>query len=70
MPHGTLHGAQDKGLQLPNGFANEGEDIIDAFKTVKAAMERVNKEHAEAASKPIYKQVCTTKNNRCARHWG
>ena len=33
-------------------FADDGEDVIDAFKTIEAAMEQMNKEHVEAASKP------------------
>ena len=32
-------GAQDKGLQFPNGYANDEEDIIYAYTTVEAAME-------------------------------
>ena len=49
--------AQGKGLQFPNGFADDDEDVIDAFKTIKATMKQVNKECAEAASKP----------NKCVR---
>ena len=44
--------AQDKGLQFPNGFANDDEDIVYAYTTVEAAMEQVNKERLQAASKP------------------
>ena len=45
-------GAQEKGLQFPNGFANDGEDVIDAFNTMEAPMEQVNKERTKAVSKP------------------
>ena len=40
MCHMELYaGAQDRGLQFPDGFADDGEDVIDAFKIVEAAME-------------------------------
>ena len=45
-------GAQDKGLQFPNGYANDDEDVIYAYTTVEAAMDQVNKERLQAASKP------------------
>ena len=44
--------AQDKGLQFPNGYANDEEDVICAYTTIEAAMEQVNKERLQAASKP------------------
>ena len=44
--------AQERGLQFLEGFANECEDVMVAFNIVKATMEQVNKEHAEAAAKP------------------
>ena len=31
--------AQEKGLQFSNKFANDGEDVINTFKIVEAAME-------------------------------
>ena len=53
MCHMELYaGAQEKGLQFPNRFADESEDVIDAFKTVEATIEQVSKERAEAVSKP------------------
>ena len=45
-------GAQDKGLQFPNGYTDDKEDVIYAYTTVEAAMEQVNKERLQAASKP------------------
>ena len=45
-------GAQDKGLQFPNGYADDEEDVVNAYQTVEAAMEQVNKERLQAASKP------------------
>ena len=45
-------GAQDKGLQFPNGFAGDNEDIIYAYTTVEVAMDQVNKECLQAISKP------------------
>ena len=45
-------GAQDKGLQFPNGYADDEEDVIYAYTTVEAAMEQVNKKCLQAASKP------------------
>ena len=55
-------GAQDKGLQFPNGFADDDEDIIYAYTTVKATMDQVNKEHLQVASKPN-KRTRTKKSN-------
>ena len=37
-------GAQDKGLQFPNGYADDEEDVVNAYQIVEAAMEQVNKE--------------------------
>ena len=45
-------GAQERGLQFPNGFVEECEDVLVAFSTVEAAMDQVMKEHAEAVAKP------------------
>ena len=45
-------GAQDKGLQFPNGYADDEEDVIYAYTTVEAAMEQVNKERLQAVLKP------------------
>ena len=32
-------GAQDKGLQFPNGYADDEEDMVNAYQTMEAAME-------------------------------
>ena len=48
-------GAQERGLQFPKGFAEDCEEVIVAFSSVEASMERVNKERAEAAAKPSKK---------------
>ena len=45
-------GAQDKGLQFTNGFANDDENVVNSYTTVEAAMDQVNKECLQAASKP------------------
>ena len=45
-------GAQDKGLQFPNGYADDEEDVVNTYQTVEVAMEQVNKERLQAASKP------------------
>ena len=45
-------GAQDKGLQFPNGYADDEEDVVYAYTTMEAAIEQVNKERLQAASKP------------------
>ena len=55
-------GAQDKGLQFPNGYADDEEDVIYTYTIVKVAMEQVNKEHLQAASKPN-KRARTKKSN-------
>ena len=45
-------GAQDKGLQFPNGYVDDEEDVIYPYTTVEVIMEQVNKERLHAASKP------------------
>ena len=45
-------GAQERGLQFPEGFAEDCEEILVAFSLVEAAMEQVNKECTEATAKP------------------
>ena len=48
-------GAQERGLQFPEGFAEDCDEVLVAFSSVEASMEQVNKEHAEAAAKPTKK---------------
>ena len=48
-------GAQERGLQFPEGFAEDCDEVLVAFSSVEAAMEQVNKERAEAAAKPSKK---------------
>ena len=48
-------GAQERGLQFPEGFAKDCEEVLVAFSSVEATMEQVNKERAEAAAKPSKK---------------
>ena len=55
-------GAQDKGLQFSNGYADDEEDVIYAYTIVEAAMEQINKERLQAASKPN-KRARTKKSN-------
>ena len=55
-------GAQEKGLQFPNGFTDDDEDVVYAYTTMEAAMEQVNKECLQAASKPN-KRVRTRKSH-------
>ena len=55
-------GTQDKGLQFPNGYADDEEDVVNAYQTVEAAMEQVNKERLQSASKPN-KRVRTKKSD-------
>ena len=45
-------GAQDKGLQFPNGYADDKEDVVYAYQIVEVVMEQVNKERLQVASKP------------------
>ena len=59
-------GAQDKGLQFPNVYADDEEDVIYAYTTVEAAMEQVNKERLQAASKPS-KRARTKKSDVAGR---
>ena len=47
--------AQDRGLQFPEGFAEDCEEVLVAFSSVEASMEQVNKERPEAAAKPSKK---------------
>ena len=48
-------GAQERGLQFPEGFAEDCEEVLVAFSSVEAAMEQVNKECVKAAAKPSKK---------------
>ena len=48
-------GAQERGLQFPEGFAEDCEEVIVTFSSMEASMEQVNKERAEAAAKPSKK---------------
>ena len=45
-------GAQERGQQSVDGYAEDGDDVLVAFGTVKAARDQVIKERAEAAAKP------------------
>ena len=45
-------GAQERGLQFPNGYAEDGDDVLVAFGTVEAAKDQVIKEQAKATAKP------------------
>ena len=44
--------AQERGLQFPEEYAEDCDEVIVAFTTVEACMEQVNKERAEATAKP------------------
>ena len=55
-------GAHERGLQFPEGFAEDCEEVLVAFSCVEAAMEQVNKECAEAAAKPS-KKPCGKKSD-------
>ena len=53
MCHMELYaGAQERGLQFPDGYAEDGDDILIVFSIVEAARDQVIKERAEAAAKP------------------
>ena len=45
-------GAQERGLQFADGYAEDGDDVLVAFSTVEVARDQVIKERAEAAAKP------------------
>ena len=49
---GLCVGAQERSLQFPDGFAEDGDDVLVAFSTVEVAKDQVIKERAEAAAKP------------------
>ena len=55
-------GTQDKGLQFPNGFVDDNEDVVYAYITMEAAMDQVNTECLQAASKSN-KHARTKKSN-------
>ena len=48
-------GAQERGLQFAEGFAEDCDEVIVAFSSMEASMKQVNKECAEAAAKPSKK---------------
>ena len=53
MCHMDLYiGAQERGLQFANGYAEDGDDVLVAFGTMEAARDQVIKERVEAAAKP------------------
>ena len=53
MSHMNLcAGAQERGLQFANGYAEDHDDVLVAFGIVEAARDQVIKERAEAAAKP------------------
>ena len=53
MCHMDLYaGAQERGLQFADGYAEDGDDVLVAFDTVVAARDQVIKERADAATKP------------------
>ena len=43
-------GAQERGLQFLEGYADDYDDVIVTFTTMEATMEQVNKERAEAVA--------------------
>ena len=45
-------GAQERGLQFVDGYAEDGEDVLVAFGIVEATRDQVIKKLAEAAAKP------------------
>ena len=45
-------GAQERGLQFADGYAENGEDVLVAFGIVEAARDQIIKERAKAAAKP------------------
>ena len=45
-------GAQERGLQFADGYAEDGDDVLVTFGIVEAARDQVIKEQAEAAAKP------------------
>ena len=59
-------GAQERGLQFPEGFAEDCEEVLVAFSSIEAAMEQVNKARAEAAAKPSRKP-CGKKSDAAGR---
>ena len=65
-------GAQERGLQFADGYAEDGEDVLVAFGTVEAARDQVIKEQAEAAAKPTKPTTPSEeerRRNRRARGW-
>ena len=53
MCHMELYaGAQERGLQFPDGFAEDGDDVLVTFGTMEAARDQIIKEHAKAVAKP------------------
>ena len=55
-------GAQERGLQFPDGYAEDGDNVLVVFGTVEAARDQVIKERAEAVAKPT-KRLCLKKSD-------
>ena len=45
-------GVQERGLQFADGYAEDHDDVLVAFRTVEVARDQAIKERAEAAAKP------------------
>ena len=45
-------GAQERGLQFADGYAEDGDDVVVAFSIVEVARDQVIKERAKATAKP------------------
>ena len=46
--HDMFFGTQDKGIHFPNNFAEEAQDVLDAFRRVEAVRNQKNAEQANA----------------------
>ena len=53
---------QERGLRFPDGYAEDGDDVLVMFGTVEAARDQVIKEQVEAAAKPT-KRPCLKKSD-------
>ena len=57
-------------MQFPDGYAEDGDDVLVVFGTMEAARDQVIKERAEAAAKPTKRPLLKKSDAATARARG
>ena len=61
--HNLCFGTQDKGIQFFNNFANEEEDVLDAFRIVEVTWDQKNNGPTKGAMLKYNNWACNRKSN-------